>query len=129
MPRLILMALSLIYALTSLFIVMFYLRRKFMKADLTKCFHCPFHNICSKLRINRLLPPAKFVQRPPESLKIKITFSVIGGYVVTLLIGLALIGLNSKITVNDLIWSLFPFVICILLPISLVFTTSEPKTQ
>lgn len=83
---------SLAYAVAALVVTLAYVRREYMENDLGRCLGCSLYGFCSKLRLNRVLPPSRLVHKPSRSFVTKVSFTIIGGYVIVLSVVLLFLG-------------------------------------
>ncbi len=54
------------------------------------CRNCRLYGFCSKLGLNRIAPPAKFVKKVPAKVKATIVVTTLAGYVVSTALAITL---------------------------------------
>ena len=79
-------ALPFLYSLALIYITIIHIKRSHAEPAPQPCTHCPLKTLCTKLGLNKLLPPAK--PSIPRPLKHKVLLTWLLGY--TLLSALAL---------------------------------------
>lgn len=67
---------------------LFYARRKLAEPDLERCRYCSLYRLCSRLGLNKVAPPVRYVRRAPRSFKVAFGLALGAGYTTILVVAL-----------------------------------------
>ena len=99
--------LPLTYVLLAIILTLYYLRRKYAVPDLSKCEGCSLSPLCKKLGLIKVWSPAKLVKPIPKDLIIKLTLTILAGYIAIVCISLHYLTTSGGVDVAKALTAFF----------------------